>query len=94
MRIDLYSSAATEASEQSNKSTQTASADATQSAQNTEDTTNLSASSDTVQSLTQTALQTDSARAQKVESLKQSVSSGQYKLDAGQIADSLANADV
>ena len=98
MRVGSYGSAATEASEQaSNTSTaNSTSLSSTLKAQNTntEDTTTLSSASATVQSLTQTALTADPARAQKVANLTQAVSSGQYKLDADKIAESLASADI
>jgi flagellar biosynthesis anti-sigma factor FlgM len=98
VRVESYGSAATEANEQaSNTSTaNSTSLSSTLKAQNTntEDTTTLSSASASVQSLTQTALETDPARAQKVANLTQAVNSGQYKLDADKIAESLAGADI
>jgi flagellar biosynthesis anti-sigma factor FlgM len=59
-----------------------------------EDTTTLTSNGPSAQSLVQAAAQTDPARAARVDSLKQAVSSGQYKLDPESIADSLINADI
>lgn len=59
-----------------------------------EDTTSFTSSQQTVQSLSQTALQTFPTRQVKVEALKQAVSSAQYQLDSAKIAQSLANSDV
>ena len=59
-----------------------------------EDTTNFTSDTTSVKSLTQTALETSPSRQVRVESLKQAVSSAQYKLDADKIAASLADADV
>jgi len=60
----------------------------------TEDTTSFTSDQQTVQSLSQTAIQTIPSRQAKVEALKQAVNSAQYQLDSDKIAASLANADV
>jgi flagellar biosynthesis anti-sigma factor FlgM len=97
VRIDRYGSAATtEAVTQSKASTADAASTTKLSSPNasTEDTATLSSGSDSVQSLTNTALQPDPSRATKVEGLRQAVTNGQYKLDAGQIADALSSSTV
>ncbi len=96
MRIDLYNStAAAEATNQSGKvSADNSVAFKHQAVAPTEDTTSLSSSSDTVQSLAQTALQSAPARTAKLESLKQAVNSGQYQLDPAKIADALSSSDL
>lgn len=98
MRVESYGSAATEAAEQkTNSSTENSTglrSNLDAQTATTEDTTTLSSSSASVQSLTQAALDTASSRTQKVADLTQAVSSGQYKLDADKIAESLAGADI
>ncbi len=96
MRIDLYNvTASIEATRQSSKlSAENSQAAKNRSLSQTEDTTTLSSSSDSVQSLTQIALETIPSRTAKVDSLKQAVSSGQYQLDPAKIADALATSDV
>ena len=59
-----------------------------------EDKTTLTSNSPAVQSLTKTAIETSPTRQAKVESLRQTVNSAQYQLDADKIAESLANADI
>jgi flagellar biosynthesis anti-sigma factor FlgM len=59
-----------------------------------EDTTSLSSNSGSVNALTQQALQPSPTRAERVTALKQAVSSSEYKLDAGKIADALANSQI
>ncbi len=61
--------------------------------QTTEDTTSLSASG-SVQSLTQTALQTFPTRAERVQALQQAVNEGQYQLDADKIALAMSSSDL
>jgi flagellar biosynthesis anti-sigma factor FlgM len=96
MRIDLYSSAAAAAATNQGVKASNDLAHKTSVAQNTptEDTTSLTSSSDSVNSLTQAALQTIPSRADRVAALKQSVNSAQYQLDAAKIAESLSNSDV
>ncbi len=96
MRVDLYSSVAATAATNPGVKASNDLAHKTSVAQNaqTEDTTSLTSSSDSVQSLTQTALQTIPSRADKVAALKQAVATGQYQLDAAKIAESIANSDV
>ena len=99
MRIDLFNATqVTEATKQAIK----LSSDGVQTPRNhavtqnspAEDTTSLSSSSDSVSSLTQSALQTNPSRADKVASLKQAVSSGEYQLDPAKIADAISHSDV
>jgi flagellar biosynthesis anti-sigma factor FlgM len=97
VRVESYGSAATEATEQKSSSTENSTglrSNLDAQTATTEDTTTLSSSSDSVQALTQAALATTSSRSQKVADLTQAVSSGQYKLDADKIAESLAGADI
>jgi flagellar biosynthesis anti-sigma factor FlgM len=94
VRIDLYGStpATTDAIDQNKVNTK--SSKNTQAAASTEDTTSLSSVSQSVESLTQTALQTTPTRQARVENLRQAVNNAQYQLDAAQIADSLSSAIV
>ena len=99
MRVDLYNStAATEATNHVDKINTDRSLAAKKQASGqkveTEDTTSLTSSSDSVQALTSTALQTIPSRAVKVESLKRAVNNAQYQLDAAKIADAISNSDL
>ncbi len=98
MRIDSYgATTAAEAAEQTSKvGADAASTGRTASSAKPgpEDTATLSSNAGTVQSLTEAALQPSSARAEKVQALKQQVATGQYGLDAGKIADALSSSDV
>ncbi|MBB5056374.1 anti-sigma28 factor (negative regulator of flagellin synthesis) [Granulicella aggregans] len=58
------------------------------------DTTNFTAATNTVQTLSKTALQTTPTRQAKVEALRQAVNSAQYQLDSVKISESIANSDV
>lgn len=58
-----------------------------------EDTTSFTSDKQTVQSLSQTALQTFPSRQVKVEALKQAVNSAQYQLDSAKVAQSLVSAE-
>jgi flagellar biosynthesis anti-sigma factor FlgM len=58
-----------------------------------EDTTSFTSDTQTVQSLSQTALQTFPSRQVKVEALKQAVNSAQYQLDSAKVAQSLVSAE-
>ena len=60
----------------------------------TEDTTSLTSASDSLQSLSATALAGDPARAARVQSLKQAVSQGQYSIEPEQIASALSSAEI
>jgi flagellar biosynthesis anti-sigma factor FlgM len=57
-----------------------------------QDRTTLTSSSDSVASLTQQAMLSGAERSQTVQALQQSVSSGDYKVDASKIADAMATA--
>jgi flagellar biosynthesis anti-sigma factor FlgM len=96
--IDLYGPANSESATQLDKtSVEKAASVGTQlNAQpaTTEDKTTFSSGTDSVQSLSNTALQTVPSRQDKVEALRQAVNSAQYQLDADKIAESLANADI
>jgi len=60
----------------------------------TEDTTSFSSDKQTVQSLTQAAIQPIPSRQAKVEAIKQSVNNAQYQLDSDKIAESLVNSQI
>ena len=98
MRIDLYNSTTTEATKQLDKSQLDKSADLksqfTTQKTTTEDKATLSSGSDSVTSLSNAALAASPSRTARVESLKQQVSTGQYKLDPAKIADSIASSVV
>ena len=63
-------------------------------AKTSEDKTTLTSNSSKVQTLTNAALTTSTARAAKVDALKQAVSSGQYQLDSSKTAEALTSAKV
>jgi flagellar biosynthesis anti-sigma factor FlgM len=95
VRVDLYSAAATTDSVgQTGKSSNGNVTEFTAARNTTEDRTSLSSNSASVIALTQAAQQTFSARAEKVQSLQNAVSTGQYQVDPGKIADALTKADV
>jgi len=58
------------------------------------DTTSFTASTQTVQALSKTALQTTPTRQAKVEALRQAVKSAQYQLDSDKISQSIASSDI
>jgi negative regulator of flagellin synthesis FlgM len=89
MRIDLFNSAASELS--SERTSQKATADnAAKSGQpQGEDRATLTSDSASVGSLVSTALSSPEVRQDKVDSLKQAISSGQYGLNPGKIAKSI-----
>lgn len=99
MRIDLYASTATALIQPAASSSvqKAANQKSHLAAQETlkEDTTTLSAGSDSVQSLTKAALETSPAvRAAKVAALKQAVNTSQYQLDSAKIAEAIFSADL
>jgi flagellar biosynthesis anti-sigma factor FlgM len=99
VRLDLYGSVATsEATEQgtiaSKKSVSAEQTRAYPTSTSTEDTTTLTSTSASVQSLTQIALQPLSSRAEKVAELKQAVNSAEYQLDSAKIAEALSSAEI
>jgi flagellar biosynthesis anti-sigma factor FlgM len=89
MRVDLYNSAASQASSELSSpqiSTQT-SIQSSQVAE--EDRATLTSDSTSLDSLVSTALSSPEVRQNTVDSLRQAVSSGQYQLDPGKIAASM-----
>jgi len=90
MRIDLYNSAASQISTEPN-SQQVSAQNTGNSGQvdNTEDRATLTSDSTSVGSLVSTALNSPQVRQDKVDSLRQAVSSGQYQLDPQKIAASM-----
>jgi flagellar biosynthesis anti-sigma factor FlgM len=90
MRIDLTNSSAGELS--SELSTQVGTQSAAQPGNAaTEDRATLTSSSSSVQSLVSAALTSPEIRQDKVDSLRLSVSSGQYELDPAKIAASMVD---
>jgi flagellar biosynthesis anti-sigma factor FlgM len=88
MRIDLFNSAASEiASEQSAQQVNGKNAAAGQ--VDGEDRATLTSDTTSIGSLVSTAMNSPETRQGLVDSLKQSVSSGQYELDPGKIAASI-----
>ncbi len=89
MRIDLNSSAASQISSEQDAKQVAANRTAKTAYAAHEDRTTLTSNSTSVQSLVSAAMQSPEVRQDKVDSLRQAVSSGQYKLDAGEIAGSI-----
>jgi flagellar biosynthesis anti-sigma factor FlgM len=86
MRIDLYNSAASQIdSEPNQKRVNAQNIPATES-DSSGDRTTLTSGSSSVSSLVSEAMQSPAIRQDKVQSLQQAVSSGQYKLDPDKIA--------
>ena len=85
MKIDVNSPAASQLSvDRGPKQVSNGSLAGTQNS--TEDRTTLHTGSQSVQSLTSQALNSPEIRQDKVDALRQSISSGQYQLDASKIA--------
>ncbi len=94
VRLDLYGAAATDSTQQLS-STELAHAAAAKDATKAkpsaiEDKTTLSSGTDSVKTLTKSALEVAPTRAAKVAALKQAVSTAQYQLDSAKIADALS----
>jgi flagellar biosynthesis anti-sigma factor FlgM len=94
MRIDLYNSNATELSSDLGSQKVNAEKAAQSDPSSTEDRTTLTSDSASVGSLASTALSSPEIRQGLVDSLKQSVSSGQYQLDPDKIASSMVDENV
>jgi flagellar biosynthesis anti-sigma factor FlgM len=91
MRIDLYNSAASQiASEQSSQQVNAQKA-AQSGLPDGEDRATLTSDSTSVGSLVTAALNSPEVRQDKVASLQQAISSGQYQLDPAQIAASMVD---
>jgi negative regulator of flagellin synthesis FlgM len=94
MRIDLFNSTASElSSEQASKKISSENA-AKSDLSGTEDRATLTSDSASVSSLASTALSSPEVRQGLVDSLKQSVSSGQYELNPDKIAASMVDENV
>jgi negative regulator of flagellin synthesis FlgM len=88
MRIDLNQASASQiASEPSSKPVSTQSVNVSDHA--TEDRTTLSSAQQPLSQLVSTAMSSPEIRQDKVDSLKQALESGNYKLDPGKIAESM-----
>lgn len=91
MRIDLNNSAASELASEQASLQKSAGNVAKQSAFSTEDRATLTSDSTSIGSLVSTAMNSPEVRQGIVDSLKQSVKSGQYELDPGKIASSMVD---
>ena len=89
MRIDLYNSAASQISSEPNSQQVSAQNTANSGHVDTEDRATLTSDSTSVGSLVSTALNSPQVRQDKVDSLRQAVSSGQYQIDPQKIAASM-----
>lgn len=89
MRIDLYNSAASQLATEANAKQVNAGNAAAADATAGEDRTTLSSGSASVDSLVSAAMSSPEIRQDKVASLQQAVSSGQYQLDPEKIAASM-----
>jgi len=94
MRIDLFNSNATELSTDLASQKINAEKTAQSDPSSTEDRTTLTSDSASVGSLVSTALSSPEVRQGLVDSLKQSVSSGQYELNPDKIAASMVDENV
>jgi negative regulator of flagellin synthesis FlgM len=86
MRIDLFNSAASQIAPQPNSNQVTAHDVETPELTDGGDRTTLTSGSGSIGSLVSEAMSSPSIRQDKVASLQQAISSGQYKLDPDQIA--------
>jgi flagellar biosynthesis anti-sigma factor FlgM len=89
MRIDLYNSAASQVSSELNSQQVTAQTAAKSDGVAGEDRATLTSDSTSVGSLVSTALNSPEVRQGKVDSLRQSIASGQYQIDPASIAASM-----
>jgi negative regulator of flagellin synthesis FlgM len=94
MRIDLFNSTATELSNEQTSQKIAAENAAKSDLSTTEDRATLTSDSASVSSLASTALSSPEVRQGLVDSLKQSVSSGQYELNPDKIAASMVDENV
>ncbi|MBB6145025.1 flagellar biosynthesis anti-sigma factor FlgM [Silvibacterium bohemicum] len=89
MRIDLFNSSADQISSGPSSQKVNAHSSAASSSVSGEDRATLTSNSTSVASLVSTALSTPEVRQDKVDSLQQAISSGQYVLDPVKIAASM-----
>ena len=89
MRVDLHSSAASQISGEQDAKQVSANGTTKSAYVAPEDRTTLTSGSASIQSMVSAALQTPPVREDKVNSLRQAVSSGEYKLDPNKIAGSI-----
>lgn len=89
MRIDLNHAAASQLASELNSQQVNAQQPAASSSAGSEDRTTLSSTDQSVSTLVSTAMSTPEVRQDKVDALKEAVSSGQYKLDPHAIAGSM-----
>lgn len=89
MRIDLTQTAANQISSEPNPKQVVANREASVSLGSSEDRTTLTSAPDSVMALVSTAMASPEIRQDKVDSLKQAISSGQYELDPAKIAASM-----
>lgn len=93
MRIDPFNSSASQISSDPS-SPQVSSQKIANAGQSSEDRATLSSDSTSVNSLVSTALSSPEIRQDKVDSLQQAISSGQYQIDPGKIASSILNEEA
>lgn len=86
MRIDLFNSAASQIASQPNSNQVAASEAQTPEVSDGGDRTTLTSGSVSIGSLVSEAMSSPQVRQDKVQSLQQAISSGQYKLDPDKIA--------
>ena len=89
MRVDLFASSATNAVSNVAAKVSSTPTGADKVSQSPEDRTTLMSGSDSISSLTALAMQSGSARAEKVQSLQQAVSRGEYQPNPAAIADAM-----
>ena len=89
MRIDLTNSAASQISSEPNAPSVNGQKDVAPGGQPSEDRATLTSDQASVNQLVSTAMQTPEIRQDKVASLQQAISSGQYPLDPASIAASM-----
>jgi negative regulator of flagellin synthesis FlgM len=91
MRIDLYNSSASQISSEASSAKVNTGKTATSEVSSGEDRTTLASDSTSISSLVSSALKSPEVRQDKVDSLRQAVSSGQYKLEPSEIAGSIVD---
>jgi negative regulator of flagellin synthesis FlgM len=92
MKIELGNAAASQAVLERSNTKQLSGSQAAASSSVAQDRTTLSSSSTSVKSLTSHALSSPEVRQDKVDALRQSVSSGEYKVDPNKIASAIVSA--
>lgn len=89
MRVDLGGTTASQITSEQSGQLKKTSGQATNISSLREDTTSFSSDSASVSDLTAKAMATPEIRQDKVDALKQQISSGNYKIEPGKIADAI-----